>query len=70
MGKRKRYSTEFKLEAVAMAKQPGVTKTQIAREPGFNAKLQTWIDSRSNALKLGRQTNTHCRYDARTQPLE
>ncbi|MFK8032361.1 MAG: transposase [Gammaproteobacteria bacterium] len=39
MGKRRTYSTEFKLEAVAMAKQPGVTKTQIAKELGLNSLL-------------------------------
>ncbi|MFK8029146.1 MAG: IS3 family transposase [Gammaproteobacteria bacterium] len=39
MGKRRTYSTEFKLEAIAMAKQPGVTKTQIAKELGLNSNM-------------------------------
>lgn len=39
MPKRRTYSTEFKLEAIAMAKQPGVTKTQIAKELGLNSNM-------------------------------
>ena len=39
MGKRRKYSWEFKREAVALANDPGVTKSQIARELGINASL-------------------------------
>ena len=39
MNKRRKYSAEFKREAVALANHPGVTKSQIARELGINANL-------------------------------
>lgn len=39
MPKRRSYSTEFKLEAIEMAKQPGVTKTQIAKDLGINPNM-------------------------------
>ncbi len=39
MGKRRKYSAEFKQEAVALANDPGLTKSQIARELGINATL-------------------------------
>ena len=39
MTKRRKYSAEFKREAVGMANHPGVTKSQIARELGINANL-------------------------------
>ena len=39
MGKRRKYSSEFKREAVALASDPGLTKSQIARELGINASL-------------------------------
>ena len=32
MGKRRQYSAEFKRAAVALANDPGVTKSQIAGE--------------------------------------
>ena len=41
MSNRRKYSAEFKLEAVAMAHQPGVTKTQIGQELGINANMLT-----------------------------
>jgi transposase len=36
---RRKYSTEFKREAVALANQPGVTKAQIGRDLGINANM-------------------------------
>ena len=39
MGKRRKYSWEYKREAVALANDPWVTKSQIARELGINASL-------------------------------
>jgi transposase len=35
------YSAEFKREAVALANQPGVTKSQIARELEINPNMIT-----------------------------
>ena len=39
MEKRRKYSSEFKREAVALASDQGLTKSQIARELGINASL-------------------------------
>ena len=39
MGKRRKFTDEFKREAVAMAEQPGVTKTQVGRELGVPTPL-------------------------------
>ena len=41
MPKRRNYSAEFKREAVALANQPGVTKSQIGRELGVNPNMIT-----------------------------
>jgi len=41
MEKRRKFSDEFKREAVALASQPGVTKAQVGRELGVNANLLT-----------------------------
>ncbi len=41
MTKRKRYSPEFKREAVAQANQPGVSCRQVALEIGVNPNLLT-----------------------------
>ena len=41
MPTRRKYSSEFKREAVALANQPGVTKTQIGRDLGVNANMIT-----------------------------
>jgi transposase len=41
MPKRRNYSAEFKREAVALANQPGVTKSQIARELEINPNMIT-----------------------------
>jgi len=41
---RRSYSDEFKLEAVKLAEQEGVTKAQIARELGIGAGLLArWV---------------------------
>ena len=41
MPKRRKYSAEFKCEAVALANQPGVTKAQIGRELDINPNMIT-----------------------------
>ena len=41
MGKRRKFSDEFKREAVALANQPGLTKAQVGRELGVNPNLLT-----------------------------
>ncbi len=41
MSSRKKYSAEFKREAVALANQPAVTKAQIGRELGVNPNMIT-----------------------------
>jgi transposase-like protein len=38
MGRRKRYSAEFKREALRQANQPGVTDVLVAEELGINAR--------------------------------
>ena len=39
MASRRKFSDEYKREAVQLATQPGVTKSQVARELGINANL-------------------------------
>jgi transposase len=39
MVRRRKFSDEYKREAVRMALQPGVTKSQVAQELGINANL-------------------------------
>ena len=39
MARRRKFSDEYKLEAVRLATQPGVTKSQVGRELGINANL-------------------------------
>ena len=41
MATRRKYSAEFKREAVALANQPGVTKAQIGRELDVNPNVIT-----------------------------
>lgn len=41
MSKRRKYSPEFKREAVALTRQPGVSCRQIALEIGINPNLLT-----------------------------
>ncbi len=41
MQKRRKYSAEFKRDAVALANQPGVTKAQIGRELDINPNMIT-----------------------------
>jgi transposase len=46
MARRKRYSREFKLQAIRRADEPGVTDTLVADELGINAKqLRRWRDA-------------------------
>ena len=41
--KRRRFTREFKLEAVRMAQQPGATQVQVAEELGINPEsLYRW----------------------------
>lgn len=39
MANRRKFSDEYKREAVQLAAEPGVTKSQVARELGINANL-------------------------------
>ncbi len=39
MASRRKFSDEYKREAVRLATQPGVTKSQVGRELGINANL-------------------------------
>ena len=39
MSKRRKYSDEFKREAVQLTNHPGVSKSQIARELGINPNM-------------------------------
>jgi len=39
MSKRRKYSPEFKQEAVAMANQPGVSNAQVGKELGINPNM-------------------------------
>jgi len=41
MPKRRKYSAEFKREAVALTNQPGETKAQIGRELDINPNMIT-----------------------------
>ena len=46
MGRRKRYSTEFKREALRRANEPGVTDVLVAEELGISARqLSRWRDA-------------------------
>ena len=45
MTRRKRYSAEFKLEALRRANEEGVTDTLVAEELGFSSRqLRRWRD--------------------------
>ena len=39
MASRRKFSDEYKREAVELATQPGVTKSQVGRELGINANM-------------------------------
>lgn len=41
MSTRRRYSAEFKREAVALTRQPGVSCRQVALENGVNPNMLT-----------------------------
>jgi transposase-like protein len=46
MARRKRYSAEFKREALRRADEPGVTDVLVAEELGINARnLRNWRDA-------------------------
>jgi transposase len=46
MGRRKRYSAEFKREALRQANQPSVTDVLVAEGLGINARqLRRWRDA-------------------------
>lgn len=43
MASRRKYSVEFKREAVSLTRQPGVSVAQVARDIGINAnQLYRW----------------------------
>ncbi len=39
MARRRKFSDEYKREAVRLVTQPGITKSQVGRELGINANL-------------------------------
>jgi integrase len=39
MARRRKFSDEYKREAVRLATEPGVTKSQVGRELGINANM-------------------------------
>jgi len=39
MASRRKFSDEYKREAVRLATEPGVTKSQVGRELGINANM-------------------------------
>jgi transposase len=46
MGRRKRYSAEFKKQALQRANEPGVTDLLVAEEVGISARqLRRWRDA-------------------------
>lgn len=48
MPKRRKYSAEFKREAIALTRQPGVSCRQVALEIGITPNLLTrWLAARS-----------------------
>jgi hypothetical protein len=53
MTRRKRYSAEFKREALRRANEEGVTDTLVAEELGFSTRqLQIWRASRKFTMML------------------
>ena len=54
MGRRKRYSAEFKREALRRAKEPGVTDVLVAEELGIDARQpRRWRDAeKQNVLSV------------------
>jgi len=61
MSKRRKYSDEFKREAVQLTVHPGVTKSQIARELGINPNmLGRWC----RELQLGGGTTLNIKVNA------
>ena len=47
MASRRKFSDEYKREAVRLATEPGVTKSQVGRELGINANLLSrWCNFR------------------------
>ena len=54
MTRRKRYSAEFKREALRRANEEGVTDTLVAEEMGFSTRqLRRWRDSPSRGAGDG-----------------
>ena len=46
MARQKRYSTEFKQQAISRANEPGVTDTLVCEELGINTRqLRRWKDA-------------------------
>jgi transposase len=66
MARRKRYSAEFKREALRRADEPGVTDVLVAEELGINARnLRNWRD----AAKRNRENAFPGQGNARDQEL-
>ena len=55
MGTRRKFTDEFKREAVKLATQPGVALTTISRELGVERSvLRRWVESTRDRLKENR----------------
>ena len=66
MARRKRYSAEFKREALRRADEPGVTDVLVAEELGINARsLRNWRE----AAKRDRESAFPGQGNARDQEL-
>ncbi len=60
MGRRKRYSAEFKREALRRANEPGMSDVLVAEELGINARqLRRWRDA---VKRDGEDAFTNFRY--------
>ena len=60
MGSRRKYSQEFKLEAVQLAGQAGVSVTQVARDLGIRPNMLTrW--RRESAMTGSLYSSSRCR---------
>jgi transposase-like protein len=51
---RKKYTAEFKREAVKLARQDGVSRAKVAQELGLNVTMQVWAASRTGDVRRKR----------------
>ena len=70
MSKRRKYSPEFKREAVEMARQSGMSSAQVARELGLGANLLTRWKREADAQGKGAFGGTGTPRDAEVAQLK